>query len=65
MKRKTITVPEAASMLGVSRNLAYEAVRRGELPAIRVGRRLVVPLKAIEELLESAPTAVDRRGVET
>jgi excisionase family DNA binding protein len=33
----------AASLLGISRALAYELVARGELPSIRLGRRLLVP----------------------
>lgn len=39
----TLTIEEAAKLLGVSRGLAYEAARRGELPTIRLGRRLLVP----------------------
>ena len=49
----TITVEEAAALLRIGRNLAYEAVKRGELPAIRVGRRLLVPKRALERLLEA------------
>jgi excisionase family DNA binding protein len=52
----TITVEEAAALLRIGRNLAYEAVRRGELPAIRVGRRLLVPRQALERLLEGIGT---------
>jgi excisionase family DNA binding protein len=37
------TVPEAGRLLGLSRNGAYEAAKRGDIPTIRVGRRLVVP----------------------
>ena len=39
----TISVEDAARVLGLSRGLAYEAARRGELPVIRLGRRLLVP----------------------
>ena len=43
----TLTVTEAANLLGISRNTAYDVVRRdGELagvPVIRVGRRLLLP----------------------
>jgi excisionase family DNA binding protein len=42
--RTTITIPEAASLLGIGRTAAYEAARRGELPTRRLGRRLVVPV---------------------
>jgi len=53
MDRRTMTVEEAAQMLGISRSSAYECVRRGELRALRLGRRLVVPRDALEELLAS------------
>ena len=42
--RTTITVTEAATLLGISRTAAYEAARRGELPTRRLGHRLVVPV---------------------
>jgi excisionase family DNA binding protein len=51
--KMTLTVPEAAALLGISRALAYELVSRSELPALRLGRRLVIPRRALEALLES------------
>jgi len=42
MDRWTVTVEEAAQMLGISRSSAHECVRRGELRALRLGRRRVV-----------------------
>jgi excisionase family DNA binding protein len=42
-QRVTLTVEEAAKLLGIGRGTAYEAARRGEIPTIRLGRRLVVP----------------------
>jgi excisionase family DNA binding protein len=57
MDRWTVTVEEAAQMLGISRSSAYECVRRGELRALRLGRRLVVPRAALEELLGGTPDA--------
>ena len=50
----TMTVVEAATALGVSRSTAYECVRTGQLRAVRLGRRLVVPRSAIDELLAGA-----------
>ncbi|MGO9872247.1 MAG: helix-turn-helix domain-containing protein [Acidimicrobiia bacterium] len=45
--------------LGISRAFAYELVDRGEIPVVRFGRRVVVPGKALETLLEvSRPTSV-------
>jgi excisionase family DNA binding protein len=47
----TLTVEEAAKLLGVGRGTAYEAVRQGEIPAIRIGRRVLVPRARLFELL--------------
>lgn len=49
--RLVLTVDEVAYLLNISRGLAYELVARGELPAIRLGRRIVIPRVAMEELL--------------
>ena len=51
IERKTVTVEEAATILGVGRNKAYEAARSGEIPTIRIGKRLLVPQVALEQLL--------------
>jgi excisionase family DNA binding protein len=53
-ERKTITVDEAAQALGISRNSAYAAARKGEIPSVRIGRLLLVPKAAFDKLL-SAP----------
>jgi excisionase family DNA binding protein len=47
----TLDVPEVAKVLGVSRASAYELVRTGVVPSIRVGRRVVVPLPGLVALL--------------
>lgn len=57
-ERLTLTVEEAGALLGISRAFAYEAVRRGEIPSIRIGRRVLVPRVALERLL-SLPGATD------
>jgi excisionase family DNA binding protein len=49
--RLTLTVEEAAASLGISRASAYEAVRRGDVPSIRIGRRILVPKAALARLL--------------
>lgn len=49
--RLTLTVEEAAALIGISRAFAYEAVRRGEIPSIRIGRRVLVPRAALHRLL--------------
>ena len=52
--RLTTTIPEAAELLGIGRNTAYEAVRRGEIPTIRIGKRILVPVIALERLLDGS-----------
>jgi excisionase family DNA binding protein len=51
VKRSTYDVDEAARILGIGRSAAYEAVRRGEIPSIRLGKRVVVPRLALEKML--------------
>ena len=55
--RLTFTVEETAQLLGLSRGLAYEAVRNGEIPSIRIGRRILIPRVALERIL-NATTAL-------
>lgn len=55
-RRLTVSVEEAGALLGISRAFAYELAARGELPCVRLGRRLLVPRKALDALL-----VVDRR----
>ncbi len=50
-EKMTLTVAEAAKCLGICKNSAYEAIARGEIPVIRIGKRLLVPKAALETLL--------------
>lgn len=50
-ERRTYNVDEAGQMLGIGRGAAYEAARRGEIPVIRIGRRMLVPRVAFDRLL--------------
>jgi excisionase family DNA binding protein len=47
-----LTVSEAARLLRVGRNHLYECVRRGEIPVLRLGRRILVPRSALQRMLE-------------
>jgi excisionase family DNA binding protein len=51
-RRLTLTVAEAGQMLGVSRSYAYELVRQGALPCMRLGRRIVIPVRALDALID-------------
>jgi excisionase family DNA binding protein len=57
MERLTLTLPEVAEALGLGRNTVYTAAKRGDLPLpiVKIGKRLVVPRQAVDELLASQP----------
>jgi excisionase family DNA binding protein len=52
--RDTVTVDEAADILRISRNTAYVAVRAGEIRAVRLRKRWLVPVHELVRLLDSA-----------
>ena len=56
-ERLCLSVPEAAKLLGISRGLAYELARSGRLPALRFGRRLLIPRAALERMLNEIQDA--------
>ena len=47
----TMSVPEAGRRLGIGRNSAYDAAARGQIPTIKIGRRILVPRVAFERML--------------
>ncbi|WP_395243381.1 helix-turn-helix domain-containing protein [Agromyces sp. MMS24-K17] len=53
-ERLTISVEEAGEALGIGRTAAYAAARGGELPTVRLGRRLLVPTTALLALLDAS-----------
>ena len=54
MHREVLTVSELAKTLGIGRNSAYELIRQHKLPALRLGRRIVIPRVALQRFLEQA-----------
>jgi hypothetical protein len=51
----TLSVPEAGRRyFGLCRNAAYDAAARGEIPTIKIGRLLRVPVRALEQMLDRA-----------
>jgi excisionase family DNA binding protein len=66
--RATVTVAEAARLLGIGRETAYQQARRGRLgpiPVLRIGRRFVVPRPALERALAGelgVPTGSEADG---
>lgn len=62
-RRKTLNVDEVAQLLGIGRTLAYQAVRRGEIPSIRIGNRYLVPKAALEAVISGEkPLSDDQKA---
>lgn len=51
-KRLCLSVPEAAKMLGLSKNFTYELVRQGAIPSIKLGKRILISRMQLEEILK-------------
>jgi excisionase family DNA binding protein len=66
MRKAAYTVEEVATLLGIGRSSAYAAIHTGEIPSVRIGRRFLVPVAALNRLLdvpaaESMPSAPGSR----
>jgi excisionase family DNA binding protein len=63
---ETVSVNVAAARLGIDRLTLYAAIRRGEapLPVIRIGRRILIPRRALERLLDGEADPISTRGNE-
>jgi excisionase family DNA binding protein len=66
-ERSTISVEQAGTILGVGRSAVYAGVRSGDIPSIRVGKRLLCPTAKLRALLgenENSATAGNRDAVD-
>ena len=52
-----LTVDQVARILGISRGLAFAAVNNGTIPALRIGRRILVPRTRLVQLIEGDSAA--------
>ena len=59
VQRLTYSVDEAAEILGISRASAYEAVRKGEIPHIKIGKRILIPRSFLESLTKKGIQATE------
>ncbi len=59
LERRTYTIPEAAQLLGLSRNSCYVAARSGQLPVsiIKIGKRLLISKAALDKFLDDGEAA--------
>ncbi len=60
----TTSVPKAGRLLGLGKYASYEAARRGEIPVITMGRRMIVPVRGLEEILKLEPGTLTERDFE-
>ena len=51
-EKLVISVEEARRLLGLSRGLMYQAINSGEVPSLRIGRRIIIPRVALEAMLQ-------------
>jgi excisionase family DNA binding protein len=58
-ERRTVSLDEAAKILGISRGHAYAMAKKGELPTIRIGTRWLVPAAKLERLLDGARSTAE------
>lgn len=56
--RLTLTADETGKLLGLSRGLTYQAIHDGQIPSIRIGRRILVPVAQLERLLEQSDNGI-------
>ena len=52
MQQLLLQVPAAARLLGVSASWLYQRARKGELQAVRIGRRVLVPVTEVQRLAQ-------------
>ena len=58
---KTMSVPDAGRRyFGLGKNASYDAAKRGEIPVLRIGNRLRVPVVALERMLEQTLSQSDK-----
>jgi excisionase family DNA binding protein len=50
--RLVYTVPEAGTLLGLTKNASYEAAKRGDFPTIRIGKLIRVPKAALHAMID-------------
>ena len=60
----TVTIPQAAQLLGISVSKAYEAARSGQLPTVRVGSRVLISRRRLEELVDGPIGARGHTGAD-
>lgn len=64
LSRPTLSVPHAGAIFyGLSRNGSYEAAKRGEIPTVRIGRKIMVPVAPLAEKLGLQMSVSSKLGI--
>ncbi len=53
MEKLLLKVSEAGEMIGVGRSRMYEMICTGEIPSIRIGKSIRIPVKALTEWIDT------------
>jgi len=61
-ERLTYDVKTAAKLLGLSKNSAYQACLKGEIPCLRIGKRILIPVASLNRMLSEAGKAKGQDG---
>jgi excisionase family DNA binding protein len=59
-QRLTLTIPETCEALGIGETMLRQIIRAGRLPILKIGRRVLIPRQAVEQLVAEA--CIDREG---
>ena len=62
-ERLTLNVTEVAAHLGLSRNATYLAIKNGQIPSVKIGKRLLIPKIQFEKILNGTEGAKRDEGV--
>ena len=57
----SVSVEVGGKRLGLSRNATYEAIRRGDIPSLRIGKRIMIPTRALDAMVDTAVDAWRKR----
>jgi len=63
-REKYITIPELAKLLGVSRILIYNRVKKGQIPATKIGRTYVITDQTVADILGKKVTAERKKRID-
>lgn len=64
INKKYITIPELAKILGLSRVAVFKRVKKGEIPAVRIGRNYAIPHRYVDRIIGKVLSASDKSEID-